>query len=92
MPSYTFQVANGKAVYVEMSDVDLPDSEVARDYAIRFASELFRLHHEVCAGEWDACNIHVLTATEEVFATTIPQAALLERDDMRERHIGGADN
>jgi hypothetical protein len=91
MPSYTFQVLNGDDVF-EISDVDLPDSEVARHYAIRFASELFRSHHELCAGEWERCDIHVLTAKEEIFATTVPQAALIERDDMRQHGMSGLDN
>ena len=91
MPSYTFQFVSHADVY-ELKDVDLPDSEVARHYAIRFASELFRTHHELGAGGWDLCAIHVLTAREEVFATTVPQAALVERDDMREHGMIAANN
>jgi Domain of unknown function (DUF6894) len=83
MPCYTFKVGNKKVV-CEKPDVVLPDHEAARDYAIDFASELFEFHNELCSGEWHLCSIHVLTDThEQVFATTVPHAALIERDDMR---------
>jgi len=92
MPCYTFQVGN-KNIICEQPDVVLPDDESARDYAIEFASELFRSHYQICSGEWHLCTIHVLTAAnEQVFATTIGQAALMERDDIRLRRKKRVDN
>jgi hypothetical protein len=85
MPSYTVKVGNNHVV-CEMPDVVLTDDQAARDYAIEFASELFRSHHDLCSGQWHLCSIHVLTAAnKEVFATTVVQAALIEREDMRRR-------
>jgi hypothetical protein len=92
MPSYTFQVGNGGAVCIEAADIVLSDHDAAREFAIGFAAMIFRLHPELCAGEWERCAVHVLDDEEEVFAATIPQAALIERDDLRQQHMTAADN
>jgi hypothetical protein len=80
MPSYTFQVGN-KSLVCEVPNVDLPDDEAACDYAVAFASALFRSHYQICSGEWHLCSVHVLSDTnEDVFEATVGQAALIERD------------
>ena len=92
MPCYTFQVRGGR-ITCEKPDVVLPDHRAARDYAIEFASELFRSHHDIYSGKWDFCSIHVVTETnEEVFAGTVGQAALIERNDMRARRTKWVNN
>jgi hypothetical protein len=83
MPCYTFLVGN-KKVACEKPDVVLPDHETAREYAIDFASALFQYHHELCAGEWHLCSIHVRTDADQfVFSTTVVNAAVIERDGIR---------
>jgi hypothetical protein len=91
MPSYTFHVGYGKIV-CEMSDIVLSDSDAARDFAIGFAAAIFRLQPDLCAGDWDRCAVQVMEDAEEVFATTMPQAALIERDEMRRQSLRSADN
>jgi hypothetical protein len=92
MPRYRFLVGNRKTV-CEMSGIRLPDNETARMYAIAFASEIFRLHHEVCAGEWHICSVHALAADEEeVFRATVPEAAAMEREQMLLQHGVAANN
>jgi hypothetical protein len=87
MPRYTFQVGNARAV-CELSDIDLPDNDAAREYAIVFVSELFRSHSEIYSEEWHLCSLQVLGGDEtEIFATTVPEAAMMERDSLRlQRH------
>jgi hypothetical protein len=83
MPRYTFQVENGKTV-CEMAGVELPDNDTARAYAIQFVAELFRSRNELYAAEWHLCSIHVLNDEEtELFATTVREAALAEREQLR---------
>jgi hypothetical protein len=86
MPSYTIQIGN-KNLICERPDVLLADDQAACVYAIQFASELFRSHHELCSGEWHLCSLQVLADGEEqVFETTIARAALIERDLLRHRN------
>jgi hypothetical protein len=80
---YTFLIGTRETV-CELSGISLSDDETACGYAIAFASEVFRLHYEICAGEWHLCSVRVLTsAQEEVFLATVPEAAAMERDAMR---------
>jgi uncharacterized protein DUF6894 len=84
MPSYTFQVGN-MATVIEAAGVDLQDNDSAREYAIAFVSELFQSRPQDFS-DWARCSIQVLDANRtEVFATSIPKAAVMERDRLRLR-------
>ena len=92
MPKYRFLVGNQKRG-CEMSGIQLPDDDTARSYAIAFAAEVFRLHYEVCADEWQICSVHALTREEEeVFSATVPEAAAMEREQMLLRNLTAANN
>ena len=83
MPRYTFQVGNAAAV-CELAGIDLPDNDTAREYAIAFVSELFHSHSEIYSDGWHLCSIQVLDRGKtEVFATTVVEAAMMERDELR---------
>jgi hypothetical protein len=82
MPCYTFHVGDA-ATLIEMTGVDLEDNDTAREYAITFVAELFRSRHQDFP-DWESCNIQVLGADQSyVFATSIPTAAVMERDRLR---------
>jgi hypothetical protein len=84
MPCYTFHVGNAAAA-IEVTGVDLQDNDTAREYAIAFVAELFRSRHQDFV-DWEACSIQVLGDDHtEVFATSIPTAAVMERDRLRLR-------
>ena len=84
MPCYTFQLGN-TATVIEAAGIDLEDNDCAREYAIAFVSELFQSRHWDFP-DWQACSIQVLDADQtEVFATSIPKAAVMERDRLRSR-------
>src|SRR5215204_4733123 len=92
MRRYTFLVGSRNTI-CEMSGVRLPDDETACRYAVAFAAEVFRSHHELCAGDWQSCSVQVLTsAHEEILLTTVAEAAVMERDEMRLRDETAADN
>ena len=51
--------------------------------AITFVAELFRSRHQDFP-DWESCSIQVLGADQSyVFATSIPTAAVMERDRLR---------
>jgi hypothetical protein len=82
MPCYTFHVGDAATV-IEMTGVDLEDNDTAREYAITFVAELFRSRPQDFP-DWESCSIQVLGADQSyVFATSIPTAAVMERDRLR---------
>ena len=83
MPRYDFSLEDD-ATILTVAQAEFPDEDTACDCAVQLLSALFARMHED-APDWSSCRIRVLAASgEEILASSVGQAALLERDQVRD--------
>jgi hypothetical protein len=92
MQRYTIQIGDGETGY-EIANLVLADTNCAKELTVRFVSELFSSRPELFTLTWDECSVQVFSEDgQEVFATTAARAALIERDELKEKSATLVDN
>lgn len=92
MPRYTIRISNESTAY-EASDIVLPDSDLACELAVKLVADLFSSGPAAFDDGWSKCSIRVLAEDgEQVFIASAAEAALIERDFVREESASLANN